>query len=44
MERLSVESLLVHTIYVRTNTSLIELKIIIQQRKKLGVVQATLHD
>ena len=44
MERLSVESLLVHTIYVRTNTRLIELKTIIQQRKKLGVVQATLHD
>ena len=44
MERLSVESLSVHTIYARTNTRLIELKTIIQQRKKLGVVQATLHD
>jgi len=42
-ERLSVESLLVHTIYVRTRARLTELKTKVQQRLKLGGVEATLH-
>jgi len=42
-ERLSVESLLVHTIYVRTRARLTELKTTVQERLKLGGVEATLH-
>ena len=42
-ERLSVESLLVHTIYVRTRARLTELKTLVQKRLKLGGVEATLH-
>ena len=42
-ERLSVESLLVHTIYVRTRARLTELKATVQQRLKLGGVEAGLH-
>jgi len=42
-ERLSVESLLVHTIYVRTRARLTELKASVQQRLKLGGVEATLY-
>ena len=42
-ERLSVESLLVHTIYVRTRARLTELRTEVQRRLKLGDVEATLH-
>ena len=42
-ERLSVESLLVHTIYVRTRARLAELRAEVQRRLKLGDVEATLH-
>ena len=42
-ERLSVESLLVHTIYVRTRARLTELKTTVQERLKLGGVEASLH-
>ena len=42
-ERLSVESLLVHTIYVRTRARLTELRTEVQRRLGLGDVEATLH-
>ena len=42
-EHLSVESLLVHTIYVRTRARLTDLKADVQQRLGLGDVEATLH-
>ena len=42
-EHLSVESLLVHTIYVRTRARLTELKNEVQRRLGLGDVEATLH-
>ena len=42
-ERLSVESLLVHTIYVRTRARLTDLKATVQERLKLGGVEASLH-
>ena len=42
-ERLSVESLLAHTIYVRNRARLTELKTIVQERLKLGGVEAALH-
>ena len=42
-EHLSVESLLVHTIYVRTRSRLTELKNDVQKRLGLGDVEATLH-
>lgn len=42
-ERLSVESLLVHTIYVRTKARLQELRAQVQKRLHLGDVEATLH-
>lgn len=42
-EHLSVESLLVHTIYVRTRARLTDLKNEVQQRLGLGDVEATLH-
>ena len=42
-ERLSVESLLVHTIYVRTRARLTDLKNTVQERLKLGGVEASLH-
>ena len=42
-ERLSVESLLVHTIYVRTRARLTDLKTTVQERLKLGGVEASLH-
>ena len=42
-ERLSVESLLVHTIYVRTRARLTELRTEVQRRLRLGDVEATLH-
>lgn len=42
-ERLSVESLLVHTIYVRTRARLTDLKATVQDRLKLGGVEAQLH-
>ena len=42
-EHLSVESLLVHTIYVRTRKRLAELKIELQKRLGLGDVEPMLH-
>ena len=42
-ERLSVESLLVHTIYVRTRARLTDLKNTVQERLRLGGVEASLH-
>ena len=42
-EHLSVESLLVHTIYVRTRARLTDLKAEVQRRLGLGDVEATLH-
>ena len=42
-ERLSVESLLVHTIYVRTRARLGDLKTKVQERLRLGGVEASLH-
>ena len=42
-ERLSVESLLVHTIYVRTRARLTGLKLAVQEKLRLGEVEAGLH-
>jgi len=42
-EHLSVESLLVHTIYVRTRARLTELKTELQKKLGLGDVEPTLH-
>jgi len=42
-EHLSIESLLVHTIYVRTRSRLTELRTEVQRRLGLGDVEATLH-